>query len=192
MHTKTPIPWTPNYNYGCGWRDCPECGPMIELEIERRHQKRVANSSPQIDYESEWLAEAYGTGAERVGVKIVPPVDDMAARRAARAKQTAVRAQKRVRRSLSEAKLNEAQGYVSACVSSYRGRFGKLDRFELANQTWCELLNPSALVARRERPLTIEKKVERAFDRARGYLAKLAKASARDAATSSSGYLEAA
>jgi hypothetical protein len=192
----TYIPWTPVYNYGCGWRECPECGPMIELEIERRHLKRVNESNPQIDQQSEWLAECYGTGAERVEpLELKPrpfgPLKPLAKAQAkAKAAQKEAKSRRRVRRSLSEASLNEAQGGIDRLVAICRRTVAKHGEWELRNQAWAELLNPSALVATHEKKATLDVKVKSAFDRARAHLDKLARASTRDAGTS--GQLEAA
>lgn len=192
----TYVPWTPVYNYGCGWRDCPECGPMIELEIERKHLKRVAESNPQIDQQSEWLAEVYGTGAERVQkvqavAKPRPPYAiTPAKRKAAKTKQKAAQGRIRVKRSLSEAKLNEAQREIDARIEHTRSLIRRFDEWDLRNEVWCELLHPNKQVATSERYATMELKVKHAFDRATGVLGKLARASTRDAGTS--GLLEAA
>lgn len=173
---RTHIDWTPVYNYGCGWTDCPQCGPMIALEREAKHRKKVASSYPRstpAEQVSEWLGEAYGTAGERAKGQLVskkPPITTKEERKLALAERDRAREKVLVVRSLANEDLESAHERlkVAPLRRAYlrRNARGKLTRTEWKTEVWLQLLNPSALIAHREASMSIEKKVARAILRA--------------------------
>lgn len=169
----TPIPWVPVRNYGCGDRDgCLTCGPMIELEIENEHRRRVANTYPRFtaaDQVNAWLGEAYGTGADRSFNTARATKATKEERTLALAARDRGRERILVKRSIS--KEAEAQVIEQLDAAPVRHVYlrrtprGKLTRTEWKVEVWLQLLNPSALVAHRERNMPLERKVERAISR---------------------------
>jgi len=166
----TPIPWNPVGKFGCGDPEgCPQCSPMVQLEREKEHLRRVASTYPRYtpaDQVQEWIAEAYGTGGERSLV--------VKATAAARGLRSEGRARVLVKRTLT----TEDRAWVSDHLNEIRPtkvfltpslvKGGPATNEEWLSEVWLEILNPSVLVARRERSMDIREKVARAINRAQG------------------------
>jgi hypothetical protein len=151
-----PIPWVPVYDHGCGWRDCPECGPLIEVEIQNKHERMVRKTLPALSQMSDWLAEVYGTGAERTRVVAR---DDRS--RKALGERDRRREQIRVSRSIKWI------DFEVVCKQLEARPVRKLfDRSDWANEVWLELLNPTKLVAIREKRISLKARVCKAIKRA--------------------------
>jgi len=156
------VPWTPVHDYGCGWRECPECGPMIELEIEAKHRKKASNTYPQRDDATrvnEFLGDLYGTAEER-GAKVI----SLAERRAAQGERNRRREEIRVDRTLSADERAEAAALISA--RPVRHELLREGRSNWTSEVWLELLSPSKLVATRERNTPLGERVRKAIKRA--------------------------
>lgn len=153
--------WTPVYDYGCGWKDCPECGPMIALEIEAKHRKRVANTYPKSTPVEDFVADVYGTGQERVA-----PVISLEERRDARASRMTARERERVKRVLTPEQREEALAYLDSFPlrKSYLDDVGA--KREWLSEVWLELEHPHVKVAAKETRLGLSRKVNRAIARA--------------------------
>jgi hypothetical protein len=151
---RTPVPWVPVHDHGCGWRDCPECGPLIELEIETKHQRMVRKTFPKILQGSAWLAEVYGTGAERFPVLAEK-------RKTALVERSRRREEIRVKRTLK----SDSVKHIHDQLRERPLRKG-VDRDEWCSEVWLELLNPTKLCAVRERRTSLNDKVCRAIQRA--------------------------
>jgi hypothetical protein len=147
--------WTPVYNTGCGWRDCPECGPLIEIEIEAAHRRMVRKTVPDRARMSEWLADAYGTGQER-------SLDLVEKRKAARADRMRARERVRIKRVLTNDQRAEA---LEICEMRIRLKKPEA-RAELLAETFVELLNPTVLIEQRECRFRFPRRVKRAIKRA--------------------------
>ena len=154
--------WQPVYNTGCGWRECPECGPLIELEIEAEHQAVSSRTWPEPNWASEWLADLYGTGAER---EIIAE-ERKEARREARSASLTARERARVRRVLTPEQRTKAFAQVDA----YPLRKSYLDdagaKREWLSEVWLELENPTVKVASKESRFGLDRRVKRAIKRA--------------------------
>jgi len=170
------IPWTPVYDYGCGWRDCPLCGPKIALEIEAKHRKKVAETYPRYDERArvqEFLGDLYGTAEDRG-----PHLFTREERQAARGSQAKAKGTVRVKRSLKAEDRKRAEALLA--VHKVKKKFLEMDAGDgvlgghavwLA-EVWLELLNPSKLVANREKRVPIDRRVEKAVNRAESILRK--------------------
>lgn len=130
--------WVPVHDTGCGWKDCPECGPLIALEIEAKH--RAAITWPDRDRISEFSADLHGTGEERGGQVI-----QLFEKKAARASRAKVKAERRIKRVLTPRQRDMA-------LSLLKGRpiRAAFDRLTWLSEVWLELENPTRLVADRE------------------------------------------
>lgn len=148
------VPWTPVYDYGCGGRDCPECGPMIELEIEAKHRKRVEGTWPKRDELGAWQAEALG--------QLIAPEE----RAAAKAKHREYTERTRFRRTLSAKAEARAFEIIRATRVRRMYRANGQGRATWESEVWLELLNPTKAVARREQRAGIDIRVEKAINRA--------------------------
>jgi hypothetical protein len=148
------------HDTGCGYRECPECGPLIELEIEAKHLSVVSKTYPGRAIVSEWLGDIYGSGQERV----------QAVRReqkVARVSRTKVKNDRRIKRLLTR----EQQAEVSTALAKIplRKSYSRV-KDEWLSEVWLELLNPTRLVANREARMPLEKRVKRAVHRAEALL----------------------
>ena len=148
--------WEPVYRTGCGWRECPECGPLIEIEIEAAHRRKVLQTVPNAARMSEWLADVYGTGAERF-------LDLADRRKTARADRMRAKESVRIKRVLTLEQQAEA---LTICNSRIRLRKPEAREDWLA-EAFVELLNPTVLVAKRESRMPLRRKTLRAIARAR-------------------------
>jgi hypothetical protein len=153
------VPWIPVHNYGCGWKECPECGPMIELEIEAKHRKKVANT-----FAEEASAVDTWQASERAALRPETQVISLAERREARGTQAKYRAVSRSRRSLSTAWRREAQSLLDEI--SPRRAYLKEGRATWESEVWLELLNPTKLIGKREQQMGLERRLSRAISRA--------------------------
>ncbi len=170
----TYIPWTPVRNYGCGWTDCPQCGPMIELEIEAEHRRKVESTYPRhtpAEQVAAWLGEAYGTGGERTKAPRPGPPLAMTKeeKKLARSARNEARERVRVKRTLSDADKSHVVELLENTVvrRAYlrTNPDGENTRDEWLSEVWLQLLHPSALCAHRERTMPLGAKVERAVSR---------------------------
>lgn len=132
---------------------------MIELEREAKHRRMRDKTFPSVSPLCEWLADMHGTGAER-GAKIIS-LDE---RRAARGERSKRQGTIRVRRSL--AKADHAIAVETIAVFKVRREYLREGRAVWEAEVWLELLNPSKLVAGRERKRDIRTKVRKAINRA--------------------------
>lgn len=153
--------WNPVYSTGCGWRDCPECGPLIELEIEAEHLAVVQKTYPGRAVVSEWLGDIYGTGQERLN-------ELKEERKTVRCSQAKVREERRVKRVFTTEQTQQASELLTKRSKRLRG-FSHVKSEWLA-EVWLELLNPTRLVSRREAKLVLERRVRRAINRAQDNL----------------------
>jgi hypothetical protein len=151
---RTPVPWVPVHDHGCGWRECPECGPLIEVEIQTKHERMVKRSFPSLSQMSDWLADMYGTGADRSPALVEK-------RKAALVERDRRRAEIRIKRSLSGDAVAEV--FVQLRARPVRKQF---DRNEWTSEVWLELLNPTKLIALREKRMPLKARVCRAIKRA--------------------------
>lgn len=150
------------HNYGCGWRECPECGPFIELEIEAEHRKKVestyASELPE-NRMSGWLGDVYGTGEQRRRPVITPEE-----RRAARGTRAEYREKVRVKRTLVGEDRKTAFSLLA--TRPVARTFLRDGRAVWESEVWLELTNPTKLVAERERRMSITRRFDRAVHRA--------------------------
>ncbi len=133
--------WVPVYNTGCGDRNCPECGPLIELEIDATHKDVVARTWPCRAVVSEWLGDIYGSGQER-GAEVIQLFERRGKARVSRAK---VKAERRIKRVLTPRQRSAALAMLAG--RPVRATF---DRATWLSEVWLELENPTRLVADRE------------------------------------------
>ena len=162
--------WTPVYDHGCGWRECPLCGPAIEAEIEAKHRRKVASSWPSATdamRASEFIGEAYGTGAPRG-----PHIFTKEERRAQRGDQNRRKGIVRIERTLTIEDRAKAIELITARPIRRNLLIDgpRAGRAAWASEVWLELLNPSLMVAARERKLSIEDRVRKAVQRAEARL----------------------
>lgn len=148
--------WTPVYDTGCGDRNCPECGPLIEVEIEAKHRKMANRTWPGRSQVSEWLGDCYGTGQERITAELAPK------RKAARADRMRAREVVRLKRILTHEQMTQALDLVQRRVSLKNEE----SRSEHIAEAFLELMNPTLLVSKRESSMNLERRVERAVYRA--------------------------
>lgn len=187
----TPVPWDPVGSYGCGNPyDCPLCTARVLAERDRAHERRVANTRPrwtEADQVNAWLGEAYGTAADRFPDAVKREAEVMEAVGAVRVYfDEDARERVRVQRTLSEEHetyaLGSLKGHPVRRCYLRRSATGRLTRKEWTAECWLELVNPSVLVGRRERSMSVGQKVTRAISRAERRMERAAAAEARDRA----------
>lgn len=159
--------WNPVYKHGCGWRECPQCAPGIEAEIEAAHQK--ARQWPKRNLVSEWQA------AERAELD---DRDDTAKaineiRKAARGARRTFEKENRVKRPLTVSQEVEALAILSEREERILKQYSKE---EWLSEVWIELVYPTMRVLRTEggasksykqgRPIGIKERVRKAIARA--------------------------
>lgn len=155
--------WRPVYSTGCGWRECPECGPLIELEIEAEHRRVVESTLPERNVLSEWVADLYGTGQERTQ-------ENAEARRTRRAEARASRLTARERARVRRVLTSDQRAKALAILEAYPLRKSYLDdagaKREWMSEAWLELEHPTVKTAAKETRIHLEKRVKLAINRA--------------------------
>lgn len=155
----------PVYDTGCGWDECPECGPLIALEKEAKHRAVVEATYPERDRISEFNGDLHGTGEQRGGQVIYL----FERKQAARASRSRAKANRRIKRVLTARQREQALAMLKG--RPVRAAF---DRSTWLSEVWLELENPTRLVADREARTTrgrppaehLENMVRRAVARA--------------------------
>lgn len=147
--------WHPVYKSGCGWDECPECGPLIELEKVRMHEAARDRTFPK--FREDW------SNAQDRGSNPLNPTDSKvkAARKRARESRAAAREVIRVRRPLTPQQYAEAQRYILKCKIK-REFLVDGQPHEWRSRVWIELVNPT-IAATRQKCGTWKIKPEKAF-----------------------------
>lgn len=157
---SSPPRWT-----DCDDRACPECGPLLELRSDRKHAAMVASTFDVVS--QDWNSELFGTGQERTRVRAKGQV--------ARASRALVRADRRIKRPLSE----EGRAQVVTLLGAHpvRASYMIADsrcptcpadrcRCEWVSEVLIEIESPTQLVARRSAKMPLAERVAQAINRA--------------------------
>ena len=151
------------------WTDCgdPECkrgcAPRIAKAAQRRHERVVASTLPLV---RTWIGDLYGTGEERTASEERPY---------ARPSRAAAPEPAYVTRALSPDECATVVRWLDEqpLRRSYLDEDG--GRAEWSGAVYLELVQPSALVARRDADLTLRECFDRAVNRAQASMATAAR-----------------
>ena len=143
--------WCPVYKTGCGWDECPECGPLIAVEKERMHEAARQRTFPR--FREDW------SNAQTRDSVSAPEVKQ--ARKCARASRAEARQVVRVRRPLTPKQYAEAERYILKCKIK-REFMVDGEPHEWRSRVWLELVNPT-IAATRQRYGVLKMKPEKAF-----------------------------
>lgn len=153
------------YDSGCGWEDCPTCGPLIEAEKQVAHRRAIR--WPSRDAVVDWQALEAAEETERKG--------DAETMRKARWAKKQAEAKARVRRVLTPVQTAKVHELLEARPIH---RALRATREEWLSEVWLELLNPTITVAKREAKgaaLPLGRRVDSAVMRAEKILRTRAK-----------------
>ena len=162
--------WDPVRNTGCGWLHCPECGPLVALEIEAEHLRIVQRTILDGPLIGSMAGNASALDDQKHSVRD--------RRKAARASRAQFRETQRVKRILTPEQQQAAMWYFEKRAKRLRPFFSRI-REEWLAEAWLELVNPSRLVDRRERRRVLKSKLRSAIYRAQRNLQRRAKDDAK-------------
>lgn len=144
------------YDSGCGWEDCPTCGPLVAAEKQVAHRRAIR--WPSRDAVVDWQALQAAEETERKG--------DAETMKKARWAKRQAEAKARVKRVFTAPQ----QASVHALLAERPVRRAlRATREEWLSEVWLELLNPTITVAKREAKgaaLPLASRVETAVKRA--------------------------